>query len=415
MPNSFTSRLKRAWHIFLNKDPTYYRRDGPWSYGRPDKRYSSVRSDKSFVTAIKNRIALDAASVRLEHVKVDSNRRYEADIQSDLNNCLTVEANIDQTGREFVHDMAYSMLEEGIIAAVPTETDTDDPSTFKIYSMRVGKIVQWAPNTVRVQLYNDLTGEKDEAIVSKRRCAILTNPFYDVMNAPSSTLQRLTRKLSLLDIIDEQSSSGKMDLIIQLPYVVKHSAQREQADLRRAEIERQLTGSKYGIAYIDGTERITQLNRPVENNLLAQIEYLQHLLYDQLGITAEIMNGSADEKTMLNYTNRIVEPILSTITNEFTRKFLTKTARTQGQTITFYQDPFRLVPVSSIAEIADKFTRNEIMSPNEIRQIIGMKPAKDPKADELRNRNLSQSNEDIAAENGGPANAEKNQNEERNP
>lgn len=411
MPNSFSSRFKRAWNIFLNKDPTPHRRDGPESYYRPDRRYSSVRNDRTIVTAIMNRIALDASAVRIEHIRVNENRRFVESIPSDLNNCLMLEANIDETGRAFLHNVVYSMLEEGVVAVVPTITDTDDPDTFKIYSMRVGKIIGWTANTVRVLLYNEVTTQKEEYIVPKARCAIIENPFYAVMNAPSSTLQRLIRKLSLLDAIDEQSGSGKLDLIIQLPYAVKTEFQREQANKRRAEVERQLSGSKYGIAYTDGTERITQLNRAVENNLLAQIEYLQKLLYSQLGITEEIMNGSADEKTMLNYTTRIIGTILSTITGEYTRKFLTKTARTQGQIISYFQDPFKLVPVSSIAEIADKFTRNEIMSPNEIRQIIGMKPANDKAADELRNRNLSQSNAEISGKPEGPPTVDENQNE----
>lgn len=412
MPSSFSSRLRRAWNIFLNKDPTSEYRSGVSTYYRPDRRRSPIRNEQTIVTAIMNRIALDVAAVQIEHIRVDENGRYTDVIKSDLNSCLTVEANIDQTGRAFVQDMAFSMLEEGVIAAVPVETDFDirNPNasdSYKIYSMRVGRIVGWKPKHVTVMLYNELTGDKEEVTVPKKHCAIIENPFYSVMNAPSSTLQRLIRKLSLLDVIDEQSSSGKLDLIIQLPYVVKTEKQKKQADERRHEIERQLAGSKYGIAYTDGTERITQLNRAVENNLLSQIEYLQNMLYSQLGITAEIMNGSADEKVMLNYNNRVVEPILSAIANEFTRKFLTKTARTQGQIIAFFQDPFRLVPVSAIAEIADKFTRNEIMSPNEIRQIIGMTPSKDPNADELRNRNLSQSNQDIAAKNGkGGDNAE---------
>lgn len=416
MPNSFGSRLRRAWNIFLNKDPTVHWREGATTYYRPDQRRSPIRNEQTIVTAIMNRIALDVAKVQIEHICVDENGRFTKKIQSDLNNCLTMEANVDQTGRAFRQDIAFSILEEGVIAAVPVDTDIDllspdGSDSFKIYTMRVGRITGWRPQHVTVSLYNELNGQKEEVTVSKRRCAIIENPFYSVMNAPSSTLQRLIRKLSLLDVIDEQSSSGKLDLIIQLPYVVKTEKQKEQADKRRHEIERQLSGSKYGIAYTDGTERITQLNRAVENNLLSQIEYLQNMLYSQLGITAEIMNGSADEKTMLNYNNRVVEPILSAIANEFTRKFLTKTARTQGQVITFFQDPFSLVPVSSIAEIADKFTRNEIMSPNEIRQIIGMLPSKDPQADELRNRNLSQSNQDIAAKNGNGGEVPEIQNE----
>lgn len=405
MPNAFGSRLKRAWNIFMNKDPTIHWREGATTYYRPDRRWTSSRNEQTIVTAIRNRIAMDAAKVQIEHISVDENGRFLKKIKSDLNECLTVEANVDQTGRAFRQDMAYSMLDDGVVAAVPVDTDLDlqDPDgsdSFKIYTMRVGRIVAWRPQHVVVSLYNEQNGQREEVTVPKRHCAILENPFYEVMNAPSSTLQRLIRKLSLLDVIDEQSGSGKLDLIIQLPYVVKSEKQKKQADERRHEIERQLSGSKYGIAYTDGTERITQLNRAVENNLLNQIEYLQNMLYSQLGITAEIMNGSADEKTMLNYNNRVIEPILSAIAMEFTRKFLTKTARTQGQIITFFQDPFSLVPVSSIAEIADKFTRNEIMSPNEIRQIIGMLPSNDPQADELRNRNLSQAKADIDAKNG---------------
>lgn len=416
MTNSFSSRFKRAWNIFLNKDPTSYYRDGATSYYRPDRRFSPIRNEQTIVTAIMNRIALDVSAVKLQHVRVDENGRYLDGYDSDLNNCLTMEANLDQTGREFIHDVAFSMLEEGAVAVVPVDSDENlldpnGPDAFKIYTMRVGRIAGWKAQHVVVQLYDERSGRKEEVTVPKRRCAIIQNPFYSVMNAPSSTLQRLIRKMSLLDVIDEQSSSGKLDLIIQLPYVVKTEKQKKQADERRHEIERQLAGSKYGIAYTDGTERITQLNRAVENNLLAQIEYLQNMLYSQLGITAEIMNGSADEKTMLNYTNRVVEPILSAIANEFTRKFLTKTARTQGQRIAFFQDPFKLVPVSSIAEIADKFTRNEIMSPNEIRQTVGMHPSKDAAADELRNRNLSQSSEELAAKRGNEPPAEEIQNE----
>lgn len=419
MALSFGSRFKRAWNIFMNRDPTPDYDKGVTTYYRPDRRRSPIRNEQTIVTAIENRIALDAAAVRLEHIRIDENRRYKESIDSDLNNCLSLEANLDQTGRAFVHDMAFSILEEGVIAVVPVETDTDlnDMSAadgMKIYSMRVGKIIGWKPAYVTVELYNERTAKKQEITVPKRRAAIIENPFYSVMNSPSSTLQRLIRKLSLLDVIDEQSGSGKLDLIIQLPYVIKTETRRKQAEERRQEIERQLSGSKYGIAYTDGTERITQLNRAVENNLLKQIEYLTSMLYSQLGITEEIMNGSADEKTMLNYTNRVVEPILSAIADEFTRKFLTKTARSQGQVISFFQDPFKLVPVSSIAEIADKFTRNEIMTSNEIRQIVGMKPSDDPNADELRNKNLSQSKEELAAKMKGPSEldtAEKIQNE----
>lgn len=407
MNSSFGSRLKRAWNIFMNKDPTQYYRGIESVHYRPDRRRSPIRNERTIINAIINRISIDAASVRLEHIRVDENRRYVNTIDSGLNNCLTVEANIDQTGRAFVQDMVQSMLDEGSIAVVPTDvtSPTDsryDPSDIALYnikSLRVGKIVGWMPKHIRVELYNDNTGKKEEIVIPKSGVAIIENPFYSVMNEPSSTLQRLIRKLALLDVIDEQSGSGKLDLILQLPYVIKTDLRREQAERRRQEIERQLSDSKYGIAYTDGTERITQLNRSVENNLMKQIEYLTSMLYSQLGITDEIMNGTANEETMLNYNNRMIEPILSPITDEFTRKFLTKTARSQGQVITYFRDPFRLVPVSKIAEIADKFTRNEIMSSNEIRQIVGMKPASDPSADELRNKNLSQSKEEITLKN----------------
>lgn len=403
MANTFGSRLKRAWNIFMNKDPTPYITGTETSYYRPDRRRAPVRNERTIVNAIINRIAIDAASVRLEHVKMDDNHRYLSTIQSGLNNCLTIEANIDQTGRAFVQDMVQSMLDEGSIAVVPRDVtipaDTnyrpEDVALYDIRSLRVCKIVGWMPKHVRVEIYNDDTGKKQEVVLPKAGVAIIENPFFSVMNEPSSTLQRLIRKLALLDVIDEQSGSGKLDLILQLPYVIRTDLRRKQAEDRRKEIERQLSDSKYGIAYTDGTERITQLNRSVENNLMKQIEYLTALLYSQLGITDEIMNGTANEETMLNYNNRMIEPVLSPITDEFTRKFLTKTARTQGQVVTYFRDPFRLVPVSQIAEIADKFTRNEIMSSNEIRQIVGMKPSSDPAADELRNKNLSQSKEAI--------------------
>lgn len=401
MANTFGSRLKRAWNIFMNKDPTPYITGMETSYYRPDRRRAPVRNERTIVNAIINRIAIDAASVRLEHIKMDENRRYLSTIQSGLNNCLTIEANIDQTGRAFVQDMVQSMLDEGSIAVVPRDVtipaDTnyrpEDIALYDIRSLRVCKIVGWMPKHVRVEIYNDDTGKKQEVVLPKAGVAIIENPFFSVMNEPSSTLQRLIRKLALLDVIDEQSGSGKLDLILQLPYVIRTDLRRKQAEDRRKEIERQLSDSKYGIAYTDGTERITQLNRSVENNLMKQIEYLTTLLYSQLGITDEIMNGTANEETMLNYNNRMIEPVLSPITDEFTRKFLTKTARTQGQVVTYFRDPFRLVPVGQIAEIADKFTRNEIMSSNEIRQIVGMRPSSDPAADELRNKNLSQSKE----------------------
>ena len=414
MEYSFKTRLKHAWNIFMNKDPTYMygQWSGATSYYRPDRRRTSIRNDQSIITAIINRIALDVAAVRVEHVRVDDNRRYVSSINSDLNTCLTLEANIDQTGRAFIQDAAQSMLSEGVIAIVPVDT-TSNPNTgsYDIETLRVGKILEWMPSHVRVQIYNDRTGHREEVILPKKIVSIIENPFYSIMNEPCSTLQRLLRKLTLLDVIDEQSGSGKLDLIIQLPYVIKNEARKKQAEQRRLEIERQLAGSKYGIAYTDGTERITQLNRAVENNLLKQIEYLTSMLYSQLGITNEIMNGSADEKTMLNYNNRVIEPILSALTDEMTRKFLTKTARTQGQMIMFFRDPFRLVPVSEISEIADKFTRNEIMTSNEIRQIIAMKPSDDPSADELRNKNLSQSKMAIKEKLAGATDDQENQNE----
>ena len=333
------------------------------------------------------------ASYKIEHVNMDQNGRYSETIKDGLNNCLTLEANLDQTSRAFKQDAVLSMFDEGCIAIVPVDTSIDPSksTSYDINTIRVGKITQWYPEHVRVELYNEKTARKEEVIVPKRTTAIIENPFYTVMNEPNSTLQRLIRKLNLLDAIDEQSGSGKLDLIIQLPYVVKSPARREQAEQRRKDIEMQLSGTKYGIAYTDGTERITQLNRPVENNLMNQIEYLMNTLYSQLGITPEILNGTADEKAMLNYNNRTIEPILSAIADEMKRKFLTKTARTQGHSIMFSNEPFRIVPINNIAEIADKFTRNEILSPNEIRQIIGLKPVDDAQADELRNRNLNQS------------------------
>ena len=392
----FLNRIQHAWNAFLSRDPT----DSYWSYGagsayRPDRPRFSRGNEKSIVTAVYNRIALDVSAIDIKHVRVDENGRYEETIDSTLNNCLTLEANIDQTGRSFIQDIVMSMLDEGCVAIVPIDTDVDPKLTesYRILTMRTGKIVEWYPEHVRVSVYNDRTGKRQEITVPKSTVSIVENPLYSVMNEPNSTLQRLIRKLNLLDYIDEQSGSGKLDLIIQLPYIIKTPARKDQAEARRADIERQLSGSKYGIAYTDGTERITQLNRPVENNLLKQIEYLTSMLYSQLGITQSILDGSADEKSMLNYHNRTIEPILSAITDEMKRKFLSKTARTQGQSIEFFRDPFRLVPVNDIAEIADKFTRNEIMSSNEIRQIIGMKPSKDPAADELRNKNLNQTTE----------------------
>lgn len=398
MEDSFRSRWKRAWNIFMNKDPSRdYSNTGPGYYYRPDRPRFTRGNEQSIVTSVYNRIALDVASVAIRHVRLDENDRYLETIDSDLNSCFALEANVDQTGRAFIQDVVMSMFDEGCVAIVPVDTDIDpeDTDSYKIYSMRTGKIVEWKPRHVRVRLYNDLTGQKEEVVLPKEKVAIIENPLYAVINEPNSTMQRLIRKLNLLDVVDEQSSSGKLDLIIQLPYVIKSDARRRQAEERRQAIENQLSGSKYGIAYTDGTEKVTQLNRSVENNLMKQIEYLTSMLYSQLGITTSILDGTADEKTMLNYNNRSVEPILSAIVDEVKRKFLTKTARSQRQSITFFRDPFRLVPVNDLAEIADKFTRNEIMTSNEIRQIVGMKPSDDPRADELRNKNLNESKEDM--------------------
>ena len=395
MADSFTKRLKSAWNTFLNKDPTeveYVNTGGSTYSSRPDRPRFSMGNERTIVTSVYNRIAIDASSLDVKHVRLDDNKRYVADIESGLNNCLTLEANMDQTGRAFMQDAVMSLMDEGCIALVPTDTDTNPKfgNSYDILTMRTGRILQWKAKAVQVRVYNERTGEKEDLWLPKSDVAIVENPLYSVMNEPNSTMQRLVRKLSLLDSIDIESGYGKLDLIIQLPYVVKSPARKDQAEKRAKEIEEQLSGSKYGIAYTDGTERITQLNRPVENNLMSQIEYLTSMLYSQLGITKEILEGTADERAMLNYYSRTIEPIISAIVDEMKRKFLTKTARSQKQTIAFFRDPFKLVPVDNLAEIADKFTRNEILSSNEIRQIIGMKPSEDPKADELRNKNLNQ-------------------------
>lgn len=395
MEMNIGSRLKHAWNAFLNRDPPgsrYY--GGGYSY-RPDRMRFSRGSERTIINAIYNRIALDAASITINHVKLDENNRFDSIIDSGLNYCLNIEANADQTGRGLIQDIVMTFLEEGVAAVVPEKTNFDPrySNSYEIYSMRVGVPVEWYPNHVRVRLFNELTGQKEEITFPKKMVALIENPFYAVMNAPNSTMQQLVRKLALLDVVDEQAGSGKLDMIIQLPYVIKSPARREQAEQRRADIEHQLSGSKYGIAYTDGTERIVQLNRSLENNILKSIEYLTNMVYSQLGVTQEILNGTADEKTMNNYMNRIIEPVVSAIADEFKRKFLTKTARTQGQSIMFFRDPFRLAPVSMIAEMADKFTRNEIMTPNEFRQVIGMKPSKDPKSDQLANRNIASADE----------------------
>lgn len=396
MEESFGSRLKHAWNVFVNGDTAgYYRENGPSSYYRPDRPRLTRGNERSIVTSVYNRIAMDAAAVNIMHVRLDENGRYIETIDSGLNNCLTLEASTDQTGRAFIQDAVLSMLDEGCVALVPVETDSNpENGTFSVNTIRTGKIVQWFPKSVRVQLYNERTGKKEEVTVPKKTVAIVENPLYAVMNEPNSTLQRLIRKLNLLDAVDEQSSAGKLDLIIQLPYVIKTEARRQQAENRRKDIVDQLAGSKYGIAYTDSTEHITQLNRPIENNLMKQIEYLTEQLFSQLGVTQSILDGTADEKTMLNYSNRLIEPIVSALVDEMKRKFLTKTARSQKQSIMFFRDPFKLVPVNDLAEIADKFTRNEIMTSNEFRQIVGMKPSKDPKADELRNKNLNEASEE---------------------
>lgn len=385
-------RLQHAWNAFFNRDPTSDYRTNEISYSyRPDRPRLSRGNERSIVTAIYNRIALDVASIDIKHCKMDSNGRYVKDMKSGLNECLTIEANMDQTARAFIQDIVISMLDEGVVAVVPVDTNLNPKNgSYDITSMRTGKILEWSATTVKVKVYNDRIGQKEDIVLPKSTIGIIENPLYSVINEPNSTMQRLIRKLNLLDSIDEQSGAGKLDLIIQLPYIIKTDARRQQAEQRRKEIEMQLAGSKYGIAYTDGTERVTQLNRPVENNLMKQIEYLTSMLYSQLGFHQTILDGTADEKTMLNYTNRTIEPIASAIVDELKRKFLTKTARTQGQSIEFFRNPFRLVPINNIAEIADKFTRNEILTSNEIRQIIGMKPSNDPKADKLINSNIAQ-------------------------
>lgn len=391
MEMSFGSRLKHAWNAFTGNVQMNYRDLGmSYSY-RADRPRMSRGNERSIVTSVYNRIALDVAALNIQHVRLDENGRFLSVIDDGLNNCLTLEANVDQTARSFVQDVVISMFDEGSVAIVPVDTTTDPnvSGSYDIQSLRVGQILDWYPQHIRARVYNEQTGRKEDIVVPKSAVAIIENPLYAVINEPNSTMQRLIRKLNLLDVIDEQSGSGKLDLIIQLPYVIKTEARRQQAENRRKDIENQLSGSKYGIAYTDGTEHITQLNRSVNNNLMSQIEYLTSMLYSQLGITQSILDGTADEKTMLNYNNRTIEPIISAIVDEMKRKFLTKTARSQHQSISFFRDPFKLVPVNDIAEIADKFTRNEIMTSNEIRQVVGMKPSEDPRADELRNKNLS--------------------------
>ena len=399
---NFTDRLAHAWNAFNGRDPTPNRFYTSTSSYRPDRMRFSRGNERSIITAVYNRIAIDAASITIQHIQTDKEGRFSEVRNSGLNDCLTLSANTDQTGRAFIQDLVQSMFDEGCVAGVPIDTDDEPdgensiPGSFDVESIRTGKIIDWMPQHVRLSVYNEQIGRKDEIVLPKKAVAIIENPFYSVMNEPNSTAQRLKRKLSLLDVTDENTASGKLDLIMQLPYVIKTEARRKQAEERRKDIEAQLTGSKYGIAYVDGTERVTQLNRPVENNLMKQIEYLTDMLYSQLGITQAIMDGTADEKTMLNYYSRTIEPIISAIVDESKSKFLTKTARTRKQTIMYFRDPFKLVPVNELAETADKFTRNEIMSSNEFRQVIGMKPSTDPKADQLINSNISQSREAVA-------------------
>ena len=407
MAEKLSSRIKNAWNAFFNKDPVDYSDIGASYSYRPDRVRLTRGNDRTIITSVYNRIALDVAAIQFKHARLNSDERYVETIDSHLNSCLNLEANIDQTGRSLIQDIVMSMLDEGCVAVVPTDTLKNPKLTnsYDILTLRTGKIIQWFPKNVQVQVYNENTGKKEEIILPKSMVSIIENPLYAVINEPNSTMQRLIRKLSLLDAVDEESSSGKLDLIIQLPYTIKTEQRRQQAENRRKDIEMQLRGSKYGIAYTDGTERITQLNRPLENNLMKQIEYLTSMLYSQLGISQAVLEGTADEATMLNYYNRTIEPIVSAIVDEMKRKFLTKTARSQMQTITFFRDPFKLVPVEKLANIADTFTRNEILSSNEVRQIIGRKPSDDPKADQLINSNINQSNnnqeENVEEQDGG--------------
>ena len=396
MAESFATRIKHAWNAFRNRDPSEgFQKYGYGSYGRQDRKRSHLTNERSIIISIYNRIALDVAAVNIHHVRLDGNGRFEETIQSGLNYILTTEANVDQTSRAFIQDIVMSMFDEGVVAVVPIDTTLDPKITgsYDIQTMRTGRITGWYPKHVRIMLYNDNTGLQEEVTLPKTMVGIIENPFYSVMNEPNSTLKRLLRKLAILDAIDEQSGSGKLDLIIQLPYVIKTDARRDMAEKRRKDIEDQLAGTKYGIAYIDGTERVTQLNRPAENNLMAQIQYLTTVLYSQLGSDEDVFNGKANEAAMLNYTNRTISVILFAIVDEFKRKFLTKTARTQNQSIMFFKDPFSLTPVSELANMADKFTRNEILSSNDVRSIIGYKPSSDPAADELRNKNINQAKE----------------------
>ena len=417
METSFISRLKSGWNAFRNRDPTgvYTQNIGPSYSYRQDRNRFSRGNERSIIVSVYNRIAMDAAAISMKHVQLDKNGRFSSEVNSGLNNCMNLEANIDQTGRAYMQDLVQSMLDEGVVADIPVETDKDPNLTesYQIRSMRTGKILDWYPRHVKVRVYNEETGQKEDIVLPKKNIGIIENPLYAVMNEPSSTMQRLIRKLNLLDAIDEQSGSGKLDLIIQLPYSVKSELRKKQADQRREDIIEQLKGP-FGIAYTDGTEKVIQLNRPIENNLMKQIEYLTSQLYSQLGITQTIMDGTADDKTMLNYYNRTIEPIVAAIADERKRKFLSKTARTQGQSIMFFRDPFKLVPVNDLAEIADKLTRNEIATSNEMRQVIGWKPSDDPKADELRNSNISQAKQDIGTSVGSSSKSNETENAKQN-
>ena len=401
MATRFKDRLQHAWNAFTNKDPTDYQHQGGGYSYRPDRPRLTRGNERSIITSIYNRMAIDVSSIAIRHARLDDNERYLSMVNSSLNECLSIEANKDQTGRSLIQDVVMSMLDEGVVAIVPVDTSFNPAisGSYDISSMRTGKIIQWYTDEIKVRIYNDRTGQHEDIDVPKKVACIIENPLYAIVNEPNSTMQRLVTKLNLLDSIDQQSGSGKLDIIIQLPYVIKTEARRKEAEKRRQEIENQLTGSKYGIAYTDGTEKVIQLNRPVENNLMGQIEFLTSMLYSQLGITQSVLDGTADEATMLNYFNRSIEPILAAICDEMKRKFLTKTARTQKQSIIYMRDPFKLVPISQLADIADKFTRNEVLSSNDVRGIVGFQPSKDPKADELRNKNLN------PADSSPPANA----------
>jgi hypothetical protein len=390
--SEFTDRLKHAWNAFMNKDPTIenYTDIGPGFGVRPDRMWIRPSSERSIINTIINRFSVDCASINMKHVRLDEQGRYLETIDSKFNNCITVEANIDQTGRALLQDIVASMLDDGVVAVVPTDT-TINPAvgSYDILTMRTGQIIQWYPDRVQVRLYNEQNGQKQDVILPKAQVAIIENPFYQIMNSPNSTMVRLRRKLALLDTVDEQNASKKLNMIIQLPYIVRNETKRKEAEKRRSEMEKQLAESKYGVAYMDGAEKITQINRPLDSGLQEQVQYLTDLLLTQLGVTMEILNGTANSDAMTNYYNRIIEPIMTAISEEFVRKFLTKTARTQRQSVQFFRDPFKLVPVDKMADLADKFTRNEILTSNEVRQIVGMLPSQDPSADELRNKNIS--------------------------